>query len=683
MKLFGYEISRAKAAGDALPSSLVNSTLYSPNEQFRSLAIGFDSLLKNGLFSNPAVAACIATYATTLAEAPLVAVNAKDEFMYDDPVTALFSQPNRTMSGALLWSYVATYVGISGNAYLYKLRDGRGRIAEIHVFSDAQITPVPGSSISQPLDSYLYKFGNEKTTLAKEDVIHIRGLIPDPQNTLKSLSPIRVLANSIDAGNALDELIYSTLRNHATPNTVITTKEALDAVQAETIRSQWNEKFGIKRGQKLTRDTVAFLPAEMDVKKIGMNFDELESEKLWGKFESAVCSIYRIDPIVAQVYTSGENKTYSNYREAMRGYTTYTRIPVWNLWEEQIELGMRPDFDTHVEFDTRYLQSLQPTPEDKQATAVVAYEKGIITRNEARGMIGFDPIANGDAFSNPNSAQVTTAAAEPELHFKIEGGADIADFIEGMSEDEANVLWKAYDKQYEKHGKKIAKDFAKVAGRLETAFLTYNKSAQSKAPFDWEKWYKEFKNGTNDSRLALVEEIIQTAWSDASLTEEIGTSYDNMLQDSLSLSTDMISESVGTIRDELKELIAANPELSSTELADLIRAKFEVIKSSRADAIGRTTATATAEGTKDKVWKEANSRITDEGKKIVRVWLSRRDAKTRSAHLAADGQAEDDNGEFTLNGHKTPYPAGRGLPSKDAVNCRCVTIAVRKSRLKK
>lgn len=682
MKLFGYDISRAKAGGDTVQSTLSNITTTRPEASYRDLANGFNNLIKNGLLGNPAVAACIATYSMTLAEAPLVAVNDADEYLYDDPMTILFANPNPIMSGALLWSYVAMYTALSGNAYLYKLRDGRGVVKEIHVFSDAQITPVPGKSISNPLAGYAYSQGTRRPEpIDARDIIHLRGHLQDPSNILKALSPIQVLSRSIDAANALDELIYSTLRNHATPNTVIYTKEPLSESQAKEIRISWQEKFGLQRGKSLTRETVAFLPAEMDVKKIGMNFDELESEKLWGKFESAICSAYRVDPIVAMVYTSGENKTYANYGEAMRGFTSNTRIPTWNRWEEQIEIGLMGEFDNHPEFDIRYIQALQPTIAEKEATATVAYEKGILTRNEARQLLGFDVVDGGDMFHDPN---VTTTPAVKSVEVNVEDipAPSIADLVEGMTETDATIRWKGYDNLYEKHGKEIAKSFAKVAGRLETAFIAAHKSAQ-KASFDWQKWYREFKDGTEETRMALIEEIIAAAWSDASLIEEIGTAYDSIVTDAINASSDMIAESIGTIKDELKELLANNPELSSTELADLIRARFEGIKSSRADAIARTTVTATAEGTKDKVWKEANTRISDEKKKIVRVWLSRRDGKTRGAHLAADGQAEDDNGEFTLNGHKTPYPAGSGLPAADAVNCRCVTIAVRKGRLKK
>lgn len=680
MKIFGVDITRAKASGDAMQSTLVNTTQLKPAEQFQSGARSFNNLVQFGLYSNPAVAGCLSAYSMTFSEPPLVAVNENDEYVYDDPVSLLFAKPNPTMSGALLLSYAGLFCGLSGNAYLYKLRNGKGEVVQLHIFNDAQIKPIPGASITNPISHYNYYYADkyEPIQIPTEDIIHLRGHIHDPSNILKSISPIQLVSRSIDSGNALDELIYSTLRNHATPNTIVTTREELTEDQAASLAEKWKDKFSLK--PKLTRETVAFLPVDMLVQTIGMKFDELESDKLWGKFETAVCSAYRVDPIVAMVYSSGQNKTYANYEEAMRGFTTYTRMAYWNSWQSQIQSALVGEFEnTRVEFDTRFVQALQPTPGEKQQIALDAYAGGLITRNEGRSLIGFETTdVDGDSFfAQPSPPQPSPEPTPKQLtgHIRTK---DIGDYVEGMSEQEATVRWKSFNDLNEKHSKKIARAFAKVAGRLEAAYLK-----TVKAPIDWKKWTKEFQDGTEEARLGLINDVIAAAWEDAGLMEEIGTAYDIVLAEAADASASMIADSVGTIKDELKELILNNADKTASELTALIKARFETIAGSRADAIGWTTTTSTSEGTKRDTWKEANKRIDDPKNEIVRVWLSARLPTSRSAHIAADGQAEDEDGLFTLNGNKTPHPSGSGLPAADAVRCHCSTVAVRRSRLKK
>lgn len=680
MNIFGVNISRAKASGDAVQSTLSNSAQVKPYEKFQSGARQFNELVAHGLYSNPAVAGCLSVYSMTLSEPPLVAVNDDDEYVYDDPVSLLFAKPNQVMSGALMLSYAGLFCGLSGNAYLYKLRNGRGEVVELHIFNDSQMKAVPGASISSPISHYNYYYSDrtEPLEIPTSDIIHLRGHIPDPSNIFKSISPIQLVSRSIDSGNALDELIYSTLRNHATPNTIVTTREALSEDQANLLRDQWKDKFSLK--PKLTRETVAFLPIDMEVQTIGMKFDELESDKLWGKFETAVCSAYRVDPIVAMVYSSGQNKTYSNYEEAMRGFTTYTRMNYWNLWQSQIQSALVGEFENpRVEFDTRFVQALQPTPGERQQIALDAFAGGLITRNEGRSLIGFEGTdVDGDSFFSQPASSAPAPAPEPKQLTQHIRTKDIGDYIDGMSEQEATVRWKSFNDLNEKHSKKIARAFAKVARRLEAAYLK-----TVKAPIDWNKWVKEFQDGTEEARAELIKEVIAAAWEDAGLMEEIGTAYDVVLADAVDSSATMIADSVGTIKSELKELLINNAGATASELSALIKARFDTIAGSRADAIGWTTTTSTSERAKQDTWSAANKRIDDPKNQIVRVWLSARLPTSRSAHIAADGQAEDEDGLFTLNGNKTPHPSGAGLPAEDAVRCHCSTVAVRRSRLKK
>ena len=154
--------------------------------------------------------------------------------------------------------------------------------------------------------------------------------------------------------------------------------------------------------------------------------------------------------------------------------------------------------------------------------------------------------------------------------------------------------------------------------------------------------------------------------------------YGKARREGIDESSAKIERSIGTIKEEVRELLRSSTGLSGEEIADLLRSKFAEIKSSRADAIGRTTATATTGKTQAAVWKTASDRESDPDRKIVRQWVSFPGA--RDAHSGANGQFEDpDTGFFTVGGEQTEYPAGPGLSAKNAVNCRCITRARRRA----
>jgi SPP1 gp7 family putative phage head morphogenesis protein len=65
----------------------------------------------------------------------------------------------------------------------------------------------------------------------------------------------------------------------------------------------------------------------------------------------------------------------------------------------------------------------------------------------------------------------------------------------------------------------------------------------------------------------------------------------------------------------------------------------------------------------------------ENGIKIRRQWIALTDDRTRDSHRDADGQFEDDSGNFTVGGTKIPYPGGGSDPAEN-INCRCRVIQV-------
>jgi hypothetical protein len=53
------------------------------------------------------------------------------------------------------------------------------------------------------------------------------------------------------------------------------------------------------------------------------------------------------------------------------------------------------------------------------------------------------------------------------------------------------------------------------------------------------------------------------------------------------------------------------------------------------------------------------------------IWDATLDGRTRKTHGDADGQKRAADGNFTVGGQKTPYPAWEGLTADERVQCRC------------
>ena len=288
---------------------------------------------------------------------------------------------------------------------------------------------------------------------------------------------------------------------------------------------------------------------------------------------------------------------------------------------------------------------------------------GIVTVDEAREVFGLD-AGGGPA---------TTDNEERSLVKKSTISTAVA------SDADDDVWVKAIDDVAEGHTDKLEGDIVKAMNNLESHLVRTLKTTtkQLGAGTDWDAWVDTFLTATLQTRTDMTEDLIAYAMQDIGedLADVPQTDYEASREVGIDESSEKISESVGTIRDEVRELARETAGLKPDEVEERLRSKFVTLKASRARAIARTTATATTGVTQKDSWERLNKRTTDPKRRIVRQWISLPGA--RDDHEKARGQLEDTNGNFRVGSETTPYPAGPGLSAANSVNCRCYTRARR------
>lgn len=70
---------------------------------------------------------------------------------------------------------------------------------------------------------------------------------------------------------------------------------------------------------------------------------------------------------------------------------------------------------------------------------------------------------------------------------------------------------------------------------------------------------------------------------------------------------------------------------------------------------------------------DALYKAKDSGAEIVKQWDATLDSRTRPEHQILDGQIQELEEAFEVNGNTTQYPGGFGIPGLD-INCRCAVL---------
>lgn len=268
--------------------------------------------------------------------------------------------------------------------------------------------------------------------------------------------------------------------------------------------------------------------------------------------------------------------------------------------------------------------------------------------------------------------------------------------------DEREILWRTFDGLTQKKAGDLKGEIAGVFGKLEAEILgnieknqaaylelhmdlfdnpetrasdfervkldSYDTIIKSELIqvaelFDDEEWIKKLEQATGETLTALQKAaLLESLKSIGENMDSLPSNFSDVLKTELRNSTEKITESIGTIRKEVQEILGNNTDASASELRELLTKKFDTLKQSRAETIARTSANHTTNAAQSKTWDNYGYDIT---------WLCQRDGDVRDSHLAADGQKRGEDGMFQVGADSMPYPCAGSIAAEN-VNCRCM-----------
>lgn len=353
-------------------------------------AISFERLSSEGYKANAAVFACVSALAMAYPEPPLHIIEADTRSpLPDHPLLPLLRRPNPVMSEGELKQILTIYKAIGGNAYVHLVRDGAGQPVELWPYHVAQMRPKP--SRYTWVEEYEYNDGSgEWRGVPAADVIHLKWPSVDPDAPWRALSPIEAMARDVDTDSEASRYIYTILKNDAIPRIAITLPEGrtLTSTQFDRLRAQWEERHG-----GTNRGKPAVLEGGAGIHRLALDLEELALDALRAIPETRIAAAFRVPAIIAGLLVGLQHATYANYAEARRSFTEQTLVPMWTADAGEISEALtRSDPRIQIAYDTSAVAALQENTDGVYARAIDAWDAGLITRNEARQMLGFPRV---------------------------------------------------------------------------------------------------------------------------------------------------------------------------------------------------------------------------------------------------------------------------------------------------
>lgn len=354
------------------------------------------------LWENSIVLAGISWIASALPEATLgVGKIGSHPVSPNHPAALLVASPNSDYDGTRLWSGAVLSLITDGNAYWRKVRSQTGRPIELWHVPHQRIEPVWPSDGSAFISGYRMRVDGHDVLLDKDDVVHLRSQLMDPLNERKGLSPLKAALREICTDNECASFTAALLRNAGVPGALISPEGGADGreivferKQREDLIALWKSKFtGDRRGEPFVA------PIPMKVQPFSFNPQQMLTDRVTERPEERICALLNIPPVVLSLGTGLRTSTAkASYQDSRRAAYEGCIVPMQNRLARQLTRQLLPDFDSDgLEFrwDRSQVEVLRESEDARCARACQAFQAGILSRDEARALIGITPAGEG------------------------------------------------------------------------------------------------------------------------------------------------------------------------------------------------------------------------------------------------------------------------------------------------
>jgi len=342
------------------------------------------------------VYACIRELATAAGEPDyriLKATNTEPvEVGPENPLWRLMKYPSRQQDWNDFLEQLITQLYVAGNVYLFKTRNASGRMVEMHLLRPDRISIK--SDPKSGVQKYEYDLNGETYYIDGDDISHLK--FPNPTNDLYGLSPLSVLARTINLDLSQLQFAKAYFQNAGVPSGMLKVKRKIqNDEQAAAIRQKWRSTFG----GPTNFHQIAVLDEDATYEAIGAsNLNEMAFPDLRDTTESRICMAFGVPPILIGSVVGLNRSTYSNYREARQSFFTETMIPLANRVTRFLNHCFEYEYPNtgYIKADFSEVAALTEDQNSLSTRTVQQWDAGLISLNEARSALSLDPLSGGE-----------------------------------------------------------------------------------------------------------------------------------------------------------------------------------------------------------------------------------------------------------------------------------------------
>ena len=346
------------------------------------------------------IEACVSAYSQTVAMCPGDHWRANSKGgrvrVTNSALARILRYPNdyQTISDFLLNAVRQLY--LSGNAYVYCIRNDRFEIDEIHLMDNRYCRAmIDGSGEVFYTLSGNWVVQNRFPVLApvpQRDVLHIKLHCDQLRNPLLGQTPLAAAYLDTLTGATIREQQFKFYNNVSKPGIVLATDLTMDKDQIDAARDRWNEKSSGRNVGGTTILTQGLKPVA--IPQIS-NWRDAQLAEMLRLTDQDIAMAFRCPPQIVGLEARGGGGA-GSAETLMNSWISSGLGFCLNHIEEAIGQAFNLDGvpDEYVEFDTKAL--LRSNFKDRIEGLVRGVQGGVFSPNEARNAEDLDSVKFGD-----------------------------------------------------------------------------------------------------------------------------------------------------------------------------------------------------------------------------------------------------------------------------------------------
>ena len=365
--------------------------------------ISYEDLATDGYSENAIVYRCVNEIANNASRVKINLFRG-DQEVDNHPLLDLLYKPSPTMSQVEWFQSVYSYLLISGNNYMLSVGGDNTPPTELYNLRPDRIKIRTGTRAMPVAYDYMLKgqvvesYDVDQAT-GSSKVKHIK--LFNPLDDYYGMSPIQASSVDIDQHNLANKHNVNLLQNGARPSgaVIFNPKDEtgghvqLSDVQRNQLMNDVNQRFsGTGNAGK-----PMLLEGDFDWKEMGLSPKDMDFIQLKNMSAKDIALVYGVP---SQLIGIPDSQTYSNFAEAKLALYNETIIPLLDRIQGDMNEWLVPMFNEQG-LELRYdIDSIPAMAEQRKRvfeSVTAGVRDGILTRNEAREQLGYEPIEGADS----------------------------------------------------------------------------------------------------------------------------------------------------------------------------------------------------------------------------------------------------------------------------------------------